>query len=387
MSNDNNSSQNWKLTFNRLLNRLSIENRYRCAAGIPGPLLEMRSGTLPKNIAHGNKTSDFTTLIADVTGLEYGKLRKYAKKIADEYSFIRTLRKYNAIAFDLRSRLILVEDYIKAFIRRLRGFSINSNPINKNKIREIRLHIHDQIINIAYPSNFVSLGLLWEIFVEEVYYLESSVERIYDLGANIGLSAVYFHLLNPSAELVCIEPLEENLHILERNLHNNDIPARLIPAVVSNTEGQANLFFSDQSHALPSLYIKQSKARKISVLPFDKIINGTGYGLKIDIESAEGSLIAFPSIIENSAWIVGELHYSGDIKRDSLVDAFFDIVKSNFVIKKSRPIIYFVGDEVVLCETFKTLKKIKNPPNVSFIQGSKIMRQKAISPPKRESFC
>lgn len=356
MSSNNDSSQNWKSTLNRLLSRLSTEDKYRCAAGIPGPVLELRSGTLPKNIARSNGILDITPLIAGVTGLELEKLRGYAKEIAHEYSFMTVLRKYNTITSDLPSRLILLKDYIKAFIHRLRRRSINSNAANK--IREIRLRIRNQIINIAYPANLVSVGLIWEVFAEEAYYFEVPVERIYDFGANIGLSAIYFHLLNPSAELICVEPMEENIQLLKRNLDSNNISAKLIRAAAGNNDGQATLFFSDQSHALPSLHTKQSQIRQVSMLSFDKIVSGTGYGLKIDIEGAEGSLVEFPSIIENAAWIAGELHYSGDIKRDSLIDAFFDIVKRNFVVKKSRPIIYFVGDEVLLCESFKTLKKI-----------------------------
>ncbi len=355
MSGHDDTSQNWKSALNHLLSRLSIEDRYRCAAGIPGPILELRSGALPVGVVCNNGTSDFTPFIADVTGLELEKLRGYAKEIAHAYSYTKVLRKYNAITPDLHSRAILLEDYIRAFIHRLRGLSINNNATDK--IREIRLCIHNQIINIAYPANLVSVGLLWEVFAEEAYHVEDPVERIYDFGANIGLSAMYFHLLNPSAELVCIEPMEENLRLLDRNLHSNNISAKLIRTAAGRAEGQATLFYSDQSHALPSLHTKQSHARQVSMLPFDKIVNGSGYGLKIDIEGAEASLAEFPSIIENATWIVGELHYSGDIEQDSLIDAFFDNVQSNFVVKKSRPIIYFVGDDVLLCESFKALKK------------------------------
>jgi len=355
---NNNSSQDWRSTLNRLLNRLSIEDRYRCTAGIPGPILEMRSGTLPRELAHNNRALDYMPLIAEVTGLDLQRLRKYAKEIANEYSFKKILHKYNAITVDFRSRLLLLRDYIKAIIHRLRGLSINSNPININKTRGIQICIRNQIINIVYPADLVSLGLLWEIFAEEIYYFKNPVRCIYDLGANIGFSAVYFHLLNPSAELVCVEPMKENLRILERNLHSNNINAKIIRAAVGDTEGQTTLFFSDQSHALPSVYTKQPQSRQVSILPFDRIISGKGYGLKIDIEGAERFLSQYPAIIENADWIVGELHYSSNIERDSHIDAFFDIVKRNFIVEKGRPIIYFIENEVLLCETFKTLKKI-----------------------------
>jgi FkbM family methyltransferase len=332
-----------------------MEDRYRCAAGIPGPALEMRSGTLPRELAQRKAIIDVMPFLADVAGLELEKLREHSDKIAHEYGFMKVLCKCRAITCDLRSRLTLAEDYLKALIHRSRRLSVSSNP--SGKTRQVRLRIRNQAVNISYPANLVSLGLLWEIYAEEVYDFENPVGRIYDLGANIGLSAIYFHLRNPSAELVCVEPMEENLQMLERNLHRNRVSATLIRAAVGTAKGKATLFFGDQSHALPSLYTKQLQTRQVTVLPLDRIVSGNGYGLKIDVEGAEGSLVYYPSIIENAAWIAGELHYSGNTKQDSLVDAFFDIVNSNFAVKKGRPIVYFVGNEVMLCETFKTLKK------------------------------
>lgn len=340
---------------NNLLDRLSVEDRYRCAAGIPGPVLELRSGSLPRDIACGNGILDFTPFVADITGLELGKLRRYTEELEQKYSFGKVLQKYRSVTPDFRSRLTLLGDYTQALVHRLNGHSVDSNATDK--IREIRLRPHDQTFSVVYPANLVSVGLLWEVFAEDAYFFEGSVERIYDFGANIGLSAVYFHSLNPSAELICVEPMEENLRLLERNLSTNNIPSRLIRAAAGRTDGQATLFFGDQSHALPSLQTKQAHTRQVPMIPFDKIVNGKGYGLKIDIEGGEGSLAEFPSIINNAAWIVGELHYSADMEQNSLIDTFFRVVQRNFAVKKGRPIIYFVGDEVLLCESFKTEAK------------------------------
>ncbi len=88
MSSHDGPSRNWESSLNHLLSRLSIEDRYHCAAGIPGPALELRSGTLPGHIARGNGIMDYTPFIADVTGLELKKLRECAKEIAHEYSYM-----------------------------------------------------------------------------------------------------------------------------------------------------------------------------------------------------------------------------------------------------------------------------------------------------------
>ncbi len=338
------------------MSRLSTEDQYRCAAGIPGPMLELRSGSLPVFLARGNGLRDFVPLVARATGLEVETIRRYARELALEYSFTTVTQKYCSITFDFHSRLILFADYVRALVHRLRGLSISSN--RSTMTREVWLRIRDRTCRIAYPADLVSLGLLWEIFGQEVYYVRAVSDRIYDFGANIGLSAVYFHLLNPLAEIICIEPMEENVKLLKRNLSTNSVPSRVIQAIAGRKEGRTTLFYGGQSHALPSMHTKQPQCREVAMLPFDQIVSGKGYGLKIDIEGAEGLLSAFPLVIENAAWIVGEVHYCGEVEQDLRVDAFLDVVQSKFVVKKSRPIVYFVGDEILLCESFTALKKL-----------------------------
>lgn len=61
-------------------------------------------------------------------------------------------------------------------------------------------------------------------------------------------------------------------------------------------------------------------------------------------------------IIKNAKFIVGELHYSKDDQKNERVDKFFNIIKENFKIEKSRPIVYFIGDDIELCECYKAIK-------------------------------
>jgi len=89
---------------------------------------------------------------------------------------------------------------------------------------------------------------------------------------------------------------------------------------------------------------------------FDQIVRDANYGLKIDIEGSEAGLAAFPRIVCDAKWIVGELHYTGDESHDGGVDEFLGLVTASFVVTKSRPTIYFVGEEVMLCQSFKAVK-------------------------------
>ncbi len=155
-----------------------------------------------------------------------------------------------------------------------------------------------------------------------------------------------------SRDGVLVEPLDENLEVLKQNLLINDISAQVIPAAAGRVDGEVTLFFRDQSQALPSLSTAQKNGPQVRSLLFDKIVTGGRYGLKIDIEGAEALSVEFPTIIEN-AWILGELHYSGDAYPDALIDAYFELVKRTFRVEKGRPIAYFVGDHVVCVRTSK----------------------------------
>src|SRR6478735_3004416 len=56
-------------------------------------------------------------------------------------------------------------------------------------------------------------AILNQIFVDKQYlpnHSLSNVKVILDAGANIGLSALYFHQRFPDARIICLEPEEQN---------------------------------------------------------------------------------------------------------------------------------------------------------------------------------
>src|SRR5262245_22207843 len=88
-------------------------------------------------------------------------------------------------------------------------------------------------IQLLLRANVGSDGFIHgEVFEHEYYRLPllAPPKTILDLGANIGLTAVYFSRLFPMAALACVEPVPENLRVLARNLELNAIRATVIPA-------------------------------------------------------------------------------------------------------------------------------------------------------------
>src|SRR3954453_14352219 len=186
----NQRQASWADNLNKLLARLSLEERYLCAAGIPGPMMELRSGALPVTVARGIGVKDYAPLIAEVTGLDETTLKTYGKQIAAHYRLPQVCRRISAIAADGASRLTLLYDIVQGMVRRYRALGTVSNPAATT--RHVLLRLGNDVVPIEYPANLVSVGLIWEIFCEEVYRITDPVDRIYDFGANTGLAALYF---------------------------------------------------------------------------------------------------------------------------------------------------------------------------------------------------
>jgi FkbM family methyltransferase len=77
---------------------------------------------------------------------------------------------------------------------------------------------------------------------------------IYDVGANIGITAHRFHgILNGRCTIVAFEPLPRNLALLERNARALDGAASVIPCAVGDREGSAQFRDNLQHGALSML--------------------------------------------------------------------------------------------------------------------------------------
>src|SRR6202020_2027458 len=78
-----------------------------------------------------------------------------------------------------------------------------------------------------------------EVF-EHKYYrlpLRFAPATILDLGANIGLSAIYFARCYPESRIACGEPVPENARLLIRNLRDNAVEAEVLAAAIDAQNG------------------------------------------------------------------------------------------------------------------------------------------------------
>jgi FkbM family methyltransferase len=132
-----------------------------------------------------------------------------------------------------------------------------------------------------------------EIFAEEYYKFQSAKANplIYDCGANIGTSILYFKKLFPQAQIKAFEADAEIAKILADNLSQNHISGvEIIPkAVWKDSQGieisiegadGASVFGEGKKVFIPSLKLKDLLAQETVV---DM--------LKMDIEGAENEVI------------------------------------------------------------------------------------------------
>ncbi len=97
---------------------------------------------------------------------------------------------------------------------------------------------------IWYENTEEFYELKKEIFTEHRYYIDLDEDEpvIMDLGANIGLTALYFKKLAPQAKIFCYEPVRENFALLEKNVHENMLEGvELFEAAVAPKRGTIQL--------------------------------------------------------------------------------------------------------------------------------------------------
>jgi FkbM family methyltransferase len=164
--------------------------------------------------------------------------------------------------------------------------------------------------------------VLEEVFVNEVYReasrsLVGNVERIVDLGANIGLSVRYWILHFPNAQIVAVEPSTKNCELLRRNVGvTGEVErVRLLSSCVAGKPGSVWLDLSQEacSYQMASCssgsWMEEVGAKTVAQILDEAGFEGAIDLQKCDIEGAEREVFddcrAWISRIRN---IVVELH-------------------------------------------------------------------------------
>jgi len=170
-------------------------------------------------------------------------------------------------------------------------------------------------------SNSSDLTVFSQIFYEAEYAPllgDAVVETILDLGANVGLSSVWFLTHFPQAKLIAVEPDVENFAVLQKNLEPFGNRATAVRAAVWSSE--TSLKMSDSPYRDGRHWARQ--VIECSVEDPDAFIAVSVPGLmtqmqssrisilKVDIEGAEAKVFEAASVkwLDRIDTIAIELH-------------------------------------------------------------------------------
>jgi len=135
----------------------------------------------------------------------------------------------------------------------------------------------------------------YEIFFRNFYTFNTSSKQpvIYDCGANIGTSVLFFSLKYPQARIVAFEASPYIFGILESNIKKNNVTNATLHLNAVWIKDEI-IEFSDEGADSGSVYsISDAKKIKVQAVDFLEIIKKEDKidFLKIDIEGAENDLL------------------------------------------------------------------------------------------------
>ena len=224
-------------------------------------------------------------------------------------------------------KILLIFYYIKLRY----GFSITkSNGYKQTSI-------------FGYQIFFNSLSgffnIFCEIFISEDYKIDLKKKNpvIFDVGANIGLTAIYFNLLYPEAKISTFEANPETQEILLKNLEGIS-NIKKYQTLLSNKIQRVNFFSSSQGALGASIYKARaginSKKIKLKTTRLSNFITKPIDLLKMDIEGSELSILKDLyktkkiKLIRN---ILFEYHYIPNSVDNNLSEIIKILENSNFI--------------------------------------------------------
>ncbi|ARV61247.1 hypothetical protein BZZ01_23880 [Nostocales cyanobacterium HT-58-2] len=158
-------------------------------------------------------------------------------------------------------------------------------------------------IEVVVRSNKGSDAFIFSEVFDHHYYdflLPSQPQTILDLGANVGFTAIFFARKYPLAEIACVEPVSNNLDILQKNFELNAIKAKVFPAAIAVEDGpiQMQLAPHDYGHKVAGISygeVFSGQTVDVEAVSIPTLLKELGWKriglLKVDIEGYEAILL------------------------------------------------------------------------------------------------
>jgi FkbM family methyltransferase len=189
-------------------------------------------------------------------------------------------------------------------------------------------------VPVTYRSGTSDAGLIYNILLKrekseyvlppEAKLAPEDVKVVLDIGANIGVAALYFAATFPRATVHAFEPVPANCEVLSAN-------ARALPRIQAHCfalgaeDGELELFASDDQANLGGfsshgLGVNAARSQKVPVRHAGRALVELGVTradvIKIDTEGAEWEILTAldPALLRGVRVIMGELHGRRDFE-------------------------------------------------------------------------
>ena len=219
--------------------------------------------------------------------------------------------------------------------------SLNNNVSKKDYIiNDDRLEILKNLIkderasNVCVDMRFLGshlsmriddsdIRVFKQIFVDNEYdslNLPETANTIVDLGANIGLSALFFLKKYPNAHIIAVEPDTVNFEFMKRNLEDYSNHVALLQAAIWPSDGEVSLVEHDESNEGLGAWgyrtetLTEGAEASVSAISIPTLMNQFSMDfidiLKVDIEGAEYELFEkdYESWLDKVGLIIIETH-------------------------------------------------------------------------------
>jgi FkbM family methyltransferase len=177
------------------------------------------------------------------------------------------------------------------------------------------------------PWDWIVLRGIW-VYQDYFHPMISHCRTILDIGAHLGMAAVWFEGLLPGVQVACVEPEPRNIPLLRINLAENGIDARILQCAVAPQSGRVRLGRGIETDFAAVQGTKEHshtefidvEARRISDI-LDTLDWSSVDLLKLDIEGLERDIIADASDwLPRVGMILFELHQN--IPPQEIADLF-----------------------------------------------------------------
>lgn len=188
------------------------------------------------------------------------------------------------------------KDYFR-FLRCL----LTSQPQSEAVLIDVQKHGHP----LACRPGTTDAYMLWHTLVDEQHKIDLPIDQpsvIFDLGANVGYTAVEFAKLYPHARIVAVELDGANADIARQNIAPFAERCTLIEGAVWSEDGQINYGGGGEHGLRVNGTDKHQADRFAPAYTIDTLMSMANVHqidfLKMDIEGAEAEVVR-----ENASWL------------------------------------------------------------------------------------